>query len=111
MLCRNAEFDAKSPRPLQQTHNSCETNPLPKPCCSAYIPIIERGHRGSRNEKDFKMANSFFRNAYTRMVEARERQVSRYVNGALLNLDDKTLESMGTSRAELRRKGANSYVF
>lgn len=57
------------------------------------------------------MANSFLRNAYERMVRARERQVSRYVNGALLNLDDKTLESIGTTREELRRKGANSYVF
>lgn len=57
------------------------------------------------------MANSFLRNAYERMVQARERQVSRYVNGALLNLDDKTLESIGMTREELRRKGANGYVF
>lgn len=57
------------------------------------------------------MATSFFRNAFNRMVEARERQVARYVNGALLNLDDKTLQNLGTSREELRRKGATNYVF
>ncbi|MCM2472025.1 hypothetical protein HGO38_00835 [Rhizobium sp. CG5] len=57
------------------------------------------------------MANSFFRDAYQRVVAARERQASRYVNGALLNLDDETLKGMGTSREELRRKGANNYVF
>lgn len=57
------------------------------------------------------MANSFFRDAYQRVVAARERQASRYVNGALLNLDDETLKAMGTSREELRRKGVNSYVF
>ncbi|NKN36234.1 hypothetical protein HFC70_07660 [Agrobacterium sp. a22-2] len=57
------------------------------------------------------MANSFFRDAYQRVVAARERQASRYVNGALMNLDDETLKGMGTSREELRRKGVNSYVF
>ncbi|WP_165351167.1 hypothetical protein [Ciceribacter ferrooxidans] len=57
------------------------------------------------------MASSFLRRAYQRVIEARERQVSRYVNDALLSLDDKTLESIGTSRAELRRKRATSSVF
>ena len=57
------------------------------------------------------MANSFFRNAFNRMVEARERQMSRYVNGALLSLDESTLKSLGTSREELRRKGATQYLF
>ena len=57
------------------------------------------------------MANSFFRNAFQRVVEARERQASRYVNGALLSLDDEALKGLGTSREELRRKGASSYVF
>ncbi len=56
------------------------------------------------------MANSFFRNAFDRMVEARERQMARYVNGALLSLDETTLKNMGTSRAELRRKGASQYL-
>lgn len=57
------------------------------------------------------MANSFFRNAFNRVVEARERQVSRYVNGALLNLDDETLKGMGTSREEVRRKSARNHLF
>jgi uncharacterized protein YjiS (DUF1127 family) len=57
------------------------------------------------------MANSFFRNALNRVIVARERQVSRYVNGALLSLDDQTLKNIGTSRAELRRKGATNYIF
>lgn len=57
------------------------------------------------------MATSFFRTALDRMVAARERQVGRYVNGAMLNLDDETLKSLGTSREELRRKGAQPYVF
>jgi len=61
--------------------------------------------------RDTQMASSFFRNAFNRMVAARERQVARYVNGAMLNLDDETLKSLGTSREELRRKGAAHYVF
>ncbi|WP_163268119.1 hypothetical protein [Chelativorans alearense] len=47
----------------------------------------------------------FFRNAVDALVAARERQVSRYVNGALLMLDDETLKAHGYSREELRRKG------
>lgn len=57
------------------------------------------------------MANSFFRNAFNRIIEARERQAARYVNGALLNLDDETLKGLGTSRQELRRKGAIGSAF
>ena len=57
------------------------------------------------------MANSFFRNAFHRFVAARELQASRYVNGALINLDDETLKSLGTSREELRRKGTRASAF
>lgn len=57
------------------------------------------------------MANSIFRKALNRVVVARERQVARYVNGALLTLDEQTLADLGTSREELRRRGATSYVF
>lgn len=57
------------------------------------------------------MANSILRNAYQRFVAARELQASRYVNGALMNLDDETLLSMGTSREELRRKGTRATAF
>ncbi|GGF84585.1 MULTISPECIES: hypothetical protein [Rhizobiaceae] len=57
------------------------------------------------------MANSMFRNAMNRMAQAREKQVSRYVNGALMSLDDETLKNLGTSREELRRKGATPCFF
>ncbi len=50
----------------------------------------------------------FFRNALDTLVEARSRQASRYVNGALLMLDDETLKANGYSRAELQ-KNASSY--
>lgn len=53
------------------------------------------------------MANSFLRSAFTRVIEARERQASRYVNYALLSLDDATLASLGTSRDEVRRNRAS----
>nr|WP_159592038.1 hypothetical protein [Chelativorans xinjiangense] len=52
----------------------------------------------------------FFRNAVDALVAARERQVSRYVNGALLMLDDETLKAHGYSREELRRKGT-AYMY
>jgi len=57
------------------------------------------------------MANSIFRNAFDRMIAARERQAGRYVNGILLGLDDETLKGMGTTREELRRKGAVRSAF
>lgn len=55
------------------------------------------------------MANSFLHNAFNRIVEARERQARRYVNGALLRLDDQSLASLGKSRDQLRREGASFY--
>jgi hypothetical protein len=57
------------------------------------------------------MANSFFRNAVNRMVQANERQASRYANGALLSLDTETLKNLETSREELIRKGAKTCIF
>ncbi|MCL6708564.1 hypothetical protein M8R20_16345 [Pseudomonas sp. R2.Fl] len=57
------------------------------------------------------MATSLLRNAYDRFMASRERQVGRYVNGALMSLDDKTLASLGTSREELRRKGGKNFAF
>lgn len=57
------------------------------------------------------MANSFFRTAYQNLIAARERQASHYVNGALLSLDDKTLATIGTTRDELRSKGARTSIF
>lgn len=55
------------------------------------------------------MANTFLHNAFNRIIEARERQARRYVNGALLRLDDQTLETLGKSREQLRREGASIY--
>lgn len=57
------------------------------------------------------MATSLFRSAYDRLIESRERQADRYINSALMSLDDKTLASMGTSREELRRKGSKNFAF
>ncbi len=50
----------------------------------------------------------FFRGAFDALVEARAKQASRYVNGALLMLDDRTLAANGYDRAELMRRGSNS---
>jgi hypothetical protein len=47
----------------------------------------------------------FFRNAFRALVEARQREAERYVNGVLLSLDDETLAGHGYSRAELARRG------
>ena len=44
------------------------------------------------------------------LVQARTRQVNRYVNGALLMLDDETLKAHGYSRDELKRKGVAHYI-
>ena len=50
----------------------------------------------------------FFRGALDALIEARAKQASRYVNGAQLMLDDKTLAENGYDRAELARRGANA---
>ena len=52
-----------------------------------------------------------FKGTFDRMVAAREKQARRYVNGALLNLDDDTLKQAGFSREALRRQGASAYPF
>jgi hypothetical protein len=51
------------------------------------------------------MARNIFRNAFNRVVEARERQVRRYVNGALLSFDDETLKALGHRREDLIKGG------
>jgi hypothetical protein len=53
----------------------------------------------------------FLHNAFDAMVNARARQVSSYVNGALLMLDDDTLKAHGYDRAELRRKPSAIFPF
>jgi len=57
------------------------------------------------------MANSIFKNALNRMVEARERQARRYVNSTLLSLDDTTLKAYGRSREEIEKEGYQTYGF
>lgn len=54
----------------------------------------------------------FFRSAMDAIVEARTRQADRYVNGALLMLDDETLRSHGYNPDEIRqRSGRAGYMF
>ncbi|MEM1039220.1 MAG: hypothetical protein AAGI12_07085 [Pseudomonadota bacterium] len=50
-----------------------------------------------------------FRKTLDRMIAAREKQARRYVNGALLNLDDETLARGGFDRAKLRAQGSSVY--
>ncbi len=60
-------------------------------------------HNGSKG--------GFFRGAIDALVEARTRQVNRYVNSALLMLDDETLKSNGYSRDELRKRAGGYPIF
>ena len=50
--------------------------------------------------------HGFFRNAISNVIAARQRQAERYVTGALLRLDDKTLAEHGYSRAELSKRSS-----
>jgi hypothetical protein len=49
-----------------------------------------------------KTGRGFFRTAFDAMIAAREKQVQRYVNGALMALDDETLKAHGYTRDQLR---------
>lgn len=51
----------------------------------------------------------FFAGAFDAFVASREQQAQRYVNGALLMLDDATLKAHGYSRDELRKR-SSSYI-
>jgi len=51
------------------------------------------------------------RNTFDRMMAAREKQARRYVNGALLRMDDETLRRAGLNRAELQAEGSAVYPF
>ncbi len=51
------------------------------------------------------------RRAFDRMVEAREIQARRYVNGYLMSMDDATLAAHGVDREELVRQGFISNPF
>jgi len=52
--------------------------------------------------------NGFFRSAFEALVQARQREAERYVNGVLLSLDDETLKSHGYNRAELSRRATSN---
>ena len=51
------------------------------------------------------------RKGFNRMIEARQREATRYVNGALLQLDDETLARAGIDRKALRRRSSTVFPF
>lgn len=57
------------------------------------------------------MSKSFFRSAFERIAAAREMEARRYVGGALLSLDDETLNALGYTREELRRNAKAPFPF
>lgn len=52
----------------------------------------------------------FFKSALKAYLASRERQAERYVNGALLMLDDRTLELGGYKRGDLRMRPSAWYI-
>lgn len=52
----------------------------------------------------------FFRGALTALMEARAKQATRHVNGALLMLDDETLAANGYTREQLRKNATAGYI-
>jgi hypothetical protein len=54
--------------------------------------------------------SGFFRSVLDALIEARQREASRYVSGVLLALDYETLSAHGYSRAELSKR-SNSARF
>ena len=84
---------------MQKMHSYPDIYPLTKQKHIAYIRINTAREILSWQQGFEAMAKSFLRTAFDRVVEARERQVSRHVNAALLNLDDKSLEALGMNRA------------
>lgn len=57
------------------------------------------------------MSRNFFHRALDRVIDARQRQVRRYVNNALLQLDDETLKGLGRTREEIKREGSSAYCY
>ena len=45
------------------------------------------------------------KSTFDRMIAARQKQARRYVNGALLNLDDDTLNRVGLNREDIKKDG------
>lgn len=54
---------------------------------------------------------SLLKRAVGGLMEAREREARRYVNGYLLTLDDATLTSLGYERETLRKSGVAIAAF
>jgi hypothetical protein len=52
----------------------------------------------------------FFRSAMNALIEARQREASRYVSDVLLGFDDETLKAHGYDREELRKAARSPYV-
>ena len=57
------------------------------------------------------MIDMGLKNTFDRMIAAREKQARRYVNGALLSLDDETLTRAGYTREGLQKQGTSVYPF
>lgn len=49
------------------------------------------------------------RAGFNRMIEARERQARRYVNGVLLHMDDESLTKAGYRRETLEKQGSTFF--
>ena len=52
-----------------------------------------------------------FRNAFDRMIAARERHARSYVNAALAQMDDETLRRAGVKREDLGRVRTSAYPY
>lgn len=58
-----------------------------------------------------KSGRGFFRNALEAIIAARTAEAERYVNDALLSLDDYTLKANGYTRGALKhRRGGRFYL-
>tara|TARA_B100001778_G_scaffold107702_1_gene88178 strand:- start:196 stop:495 length:300 start_codon:yes stop_codon:yes gene_type:complete len=67
-------------------------------------PIGSAADTAFRSSRQGVTEMGFFRTAYKNLTEARQRQADRFVAGALLRLDDASLNEIGKSRAELTDK-------
>ena len=97
---------------MRRTHGWHAASGLVEKVRQAYLSNQWRTHSlQPRRTIDMATKNGFFRNAVDALVEARQRQVSRYVNGALLQLDDESLKILGRTREEINREGYQTYFF
>jgi hypothetical protein len=66
---------------------------------------------GCVDKRNIDMASTkgkrgFIRKAVDAMIAGRNRQATRYANGALLRLDTETLRTLGYTKAELRKRAS-----